>query len=68
MSDIDKKTHLAIIRGLQIFAEAGSWGVHAEHDTIHAGPDTVQALTEDQRHKLTDLGWLESDESWIIFT
>ena len=64
-----KEIHEAILRGLQIFAEAGIWGVDAQHDVIRAGPDpSDRRLSAEQGAELLRLGWRKDDEGWLIFT
>lgn len=70
---LDEQRHRAIIRGLQIFAEAKKWGVCAMHDKILAGPEGPSAegtggLLDVQIEELKALGWFSDIESWGFFT
>ena len=59
-----------ILEGMQIIAKyAGDdqYCVQAEHDELFCG-STDLPLTEEDKKRMKDLGWMDHDGSWSCFT
>lgn len=59
----------AILIGLEIAKKYVGGAAHhtcADHDEFYLYP--IKGLSEEDRARLAELGWRESDEGWAIFT
>jgi hypothetical protein len=58
-----------MIEGMQIVAKhagADVYCVQAEHDQIWCGAYDLP-LSEEERTRMTELGWFEAEDSWSCF-
>ena len=58
-----------ILEGLKIIEKyEPEFDTCAEHDTLYAGNYAPEKLTDEERVKMEELGWFESEDSWKHFT
>jgi len=58
-----------LLEGLKIIEKyEPDFDTCAEHDIIYAGNYSPEKLTLDEKLKMEELGWFESEDSWAYFT
>lgn len=60
---------LEIIEGMQIIAKhtKDQFCVQAEHDELFCG-DSELPLSDEEKARMKELGWMDHDGSWSCFT
>lgn len=58
-----------IIEGMQIIAKhtKDQYCVQGEHDQIYCGEFDLP-LSEEEKKRMSELGWFEDNESWSCYT